>query len=194
MCVCSVVSNSFATAWTAAHQAPLSMGFPRQEYWSRLLFPFPGDFSHTGIKPVSLETLALGGRFFTTVPPGKPCNVEFRILSRKRREGPRAVAFSLHQQDLSPLIVHLELNSSVTKIPAPTPSTNAPIPLRAKNPAARSADKGGRSLSLRSRPDGEPRGTSEWANTGRRPGQRRGARGVTAVSHGSCIFPYVEKS
>ena len=70
----------------------------------------------------------------------------------------------------------------------------SPIPLRAKNPAARSADKGGRSLSLRSRPDGEPRGTSEWANTGRRPGQRRGARGVTAVSHGSCIFPYVEKS
>ena len=127
MCVCSVVSNSFATAWTAAHRAPLSMGFPRQEYWSRLLFPFPGDFSHTGIKPVSLETLALGGRFFTTVPPGKPCNVEFRILSRKR-EGPRAVAFSLHQQDLSPLIVHLELNSSVTKIPASTPSTNPPFP------------------------------------------------------------------
>ena len=41
------------TPWTVAHQAPLSMGFPRQEYWSVLLFPSPGDFPNPGIKPTS---------------------------------------------------------------------------------------------------------------------------------------------
>ena len=45
------------------------MGFPRQEYWSGLPFPSPGDLSHPGIKPTSP---ALAGRFFTTEPPGKP--------------------------------------------------------------------------------------------------------------------------
>ena len=55
--------------WAVAHQAPLSMGFPRQEYWSRLPSPFPGDLPNPGIKPMSL---VLAGRFFTTEPPGKP--------------------------------------------------------------------------------------------------------------------------
>ena len=62
----------FATPWTTAHQAPLSIKVSRQEYWSGLLFPPPGDLSDPGIKSVSLESLALGGRFFTTEPPGKP--------------------------------------------------------------------------------------------------------------------------
>ena len=43
----------YATPWTVAHQAPLSMGFPRQEYWSGLSFPFPGYLLHPGIKPGS---------------------------------------------------------------------------------------------------------------------------------------------
>ena len=47
------MSDSFATPWTLAHQAPLSMGFPRQEYWSGLLFPSPGDLSDPGIEPAS---------------------------------------------------------------------------------------------------------------------------------------------
>ena len=62
---CSLV----ATAWTVAHQAPLSMGFPRQEYWSGLPFPSPGDLFNSGIEPAFL---ALAGRFFITEPPGKP--------------------------------------------------------------------------------------------------------------------------
>ena len=62
----------FATPWTAACQAPLSRGFSRQEYWSGLPCPPPGDLPHPGIKPVSLMSPALAGRFFTTVPPGKP--------------------------------------------------------------------------------------------------------------------------
>ena len=49
----SVMSNSFASSWTIANQAPLSMGFSRQEYWSGLPFPTPGDLPNPGIKPRS---------------------------------------------------------------------------------------------------------------------------------------------
>ena len=49
-----VVSDSFATPWSVAHQVPLSMGFPRQEYWSGLPFPFPGDLPDPGTEPASL--------------------------------------------------------------------------------------------------------------------------------------------
>ena len=63
------MSDSLATPWTMACQAPLSMGFPRQHYWSGLPFPSPGDLPYPGIKPSSP---AVAGRFFTTEPPGKP--------------------------------------------------------------------------------------------------------------------------
>ena len=55
MCVhaSSVISDSFATPWTVAHQAPLSMEFPRQEYWSGLPFPSPGDLSDPRIEAIS---------------------------------------------------------------------------------------------------------------------------------------------
>ena len=59
------VSDS-ATLWTVAHQAPLSMGFSRQEYWSGLLCPPPGDLPNPGIGPTSLRSPALAGKFFTT--------------------------------------------------------------------------------------------------------------------------------
>ena len=58
---------TLATPWTVDRQAPLSISFPRQEYWSGLPFPSPGDLSDPGIEPMS-PTLA--GRFFTTEPPG----------------------------------------------------------------------------------------------------------------------------
>ena len=58
--------------WTVDHQAPLSMGFPRQEYWSGLPFTSPGDLPNPGIKPTYSEFPTLTGRFFTTPPPGKP--------------------------------------------------------------------------------------------------------------------------
>ena len=64
----------FMTPCTVACQAPLSMGFPWQEYWSGLpLFP-PGDLPHLGIKPVFPTSLALADGFFTTEPSGKPPN------------------------------------------------------------------------------------------------------------------------
>ena len=56
----------FATPWTIAHQVPLSMGFPRLEYWSKLPFPSPGDLPDPRIEPVSLMPPVLAGRFFTT--------------------------------------------------------------------------------------------------------------------------------
>ena len=55
-----------ATTWTVAHWAPLSLGFSRQEYWSGLPGPSPGDLPHPGIEPVSLMPPALAGNFFTT--------------------------------------------------------------------------------------------------------------------------------
>ena len=53
------------TLWTVARQAPLSMGFSRQEYWSGLLCPPPGELRDPGIEPASLRSPALVGRFIT---------------------------------------------------------------------------------------------------------------------------------
>ena len=55
-----------------ALQAPLSMEFSRQEYWSGLSFPPPGDLPDPGIEPTSPEAPALSGGFFITEPPGWP--------------------------------------------------------------------------------------------------------------------------
>ena len=62
----------FVTPWTVACQAPLSMGFSRQGYWSRLPFPSPGDLPDLGIKPLSLGSPALASRFFTVESAGLP--------------------------------------------------------------------------------------------------------------------------
>ena len=84
------MSDSFATLWTVARQAPLSMGFPRQEYWSGLPFPPPGDLLHPGIKPESPASTALTGGFFTTEPPGKPTEAWKAFLNNKPEiKGPR---------------------------------------------------------------------------------------------------------
>ena len=59
------------TTWTVTHQASLSMGFPRQDYWSRLSFPFPGDLPDPGIE---LGSSALQADFSGIEPPRKPSN------------------------------------------------------------------------------------------------------------------------
>ena len=66
--LCSTVG----TLWMVAHQAPPFIRFSRQEYWSGLPFPSPGDLPDPGIEPTSPVFPALAGRFFTTAPPGKP--------------------------------------------------------------------------------------------------------------------------
>ena len=74
---CACVPHCFnrvwlsATPWTVAHQAPLSVGFSRREHWSGLPWPPPGNLPNPGMKPTSLMSPALAGRFFTTRPPGK---------------------------------------------------------------------------------------------------------------------------
>ena len=66
VCVCVCVQSLshvrfFATLWTVAHQAPLFMGFSRQEYWCGVPFPSPGDLPDPGIKPESLRSPVLAG-------------------------------------------------------------------------------------------------------------------------------------
>ena len=60
-----------ATPWTVSCQAPLSMGFSRQKYWSGLPFSLLGDLPNPGIEPMSPVFPALTGGFFTTAPSGK---------------------------------------------------------------------------------------------------------------------------
>ena len=60
------------TPWTIVRRASLSMGFARQEYWSGLPFPSPGDLPDPGIE---LMSPILAGGFFTTEPPGKPLDI-----------------------------------------------------------------------------------------------------------------------
>ena len=63
----------FVTPWIVAHQAPLSMEFSRQEYWTGLPFPTPGGLQTQGWHHANLLTSpVLAGKFFTTMPPGKP--------------------------------------------------------------------------------------------------------------------------
>ena len=71
MIACAMLScfsrvQFFVTPWTVARQASLSMGFSRQEYWSGLPCPPPGDLPDPGIEPMSLKAPTLGGGFFTT--------------------------------------------------------------------------------------------------------------------------------
>ena len=79
VCVCYSLSHAqlFATPWTVAHQAPLSMGFSKQEYWSGLPFPPPGDLANPGIEP---KSPALQADSFLSEPPGK---LSFYLLRPK---------------------------------------------------------------------------------------------------------------
>ena len=72
---------TLVTPWTVACQAPLSMGFPRQEYWSRLPFPPPADLPDPVIEPASP---ALAGRFFTSEPLEKP---KIYAMTKREKEG-----------------------------------------------------------------------------------------------------------
>ena len=72
-CVCTCVLSHICLCnpIDIACQAPPSMEFSRQEYWSGLPFPTPGDLPNPGIEQTSPVAPALAGRFFTTAPPGK---------------------------------------------------------------------------------------------------------------------------
>ena len=74
----------FATLWTVAPQAPLSMGFSRLEYWCGLPCPPPGDRPNPGIKPMSLMPPALTGGFFTTSATWEAIKVQLLLLLLSR--------------------------------------------------------------------------------------------------------------
>ena len=81
LCVCAQLlshAQLFVTPQTAAHQAPPSLGFSRQEHWSGLPFPSPRDLPHLGIRPLFP---ALAGGFFTTEPLGGPRLIWRNILT-----------------------------------------------------------------------------------------------------------------
>ena len=82
----------FETPWTVAHQTPLSPEFFRQEYWSSLPFPPPGDLPYWGIEVTSPTSPALADGFLTTGPPGKPClsaiNVQYLYQESEHRRHP----------------------------------------------------------------------------------------------------------
>ena len=73
----------FATLWIIAHQAPLFMGFSKQEYWSGLPCPPPESLPDPGIERVFLTSPTLAGGFFTTSPPEKPMSVAVILKSGK---------------------------------------------------------------------------------------------------------------
>ena len=79
MCVCLMFWDCTDCI---AHQAPLSMGFSRQEYWNGLLFPSLGDLPYPGIDSESLVSLPLLGGFFITVPPQKPIMSIVQLLKK----------------------------------------------------------------------------------------------------------------
>ena len=73
----------FAILWTVAFQAPLFMGFSRQEYWSGFPFPSLGALPNPGIEPMSLVSPALAGGFFTTEPPGNQVTSVINLFPNK---------------------------------------------------------------------------------------------------------------
>ena len=76
----------FATPWTIGYQAPLSMGFSRQEYWSGLPFPSPGDLPDPGIEP---RSPAFQADALTSEPPGKHQRIDaFKLVLGNTLESP----------------------------------------------------------------------------------------------------------
>ena len=85
VCCCLVAKSclTLATLWIIACQAPLSMGFSRQEYWSGFPFPSLGALPNPGIEPMSLVSPALAGGFFTTEPPGNEVTSVINLFPNK---------------------------------------------------------------------------------------------------------------
>ena len=74
------MSDSLLPKWIVAHQAPLSVGFSRQGYWSGLPCPSPGDLPDPGTEPMPLTSPALVGKFFTTSATWEAENLSSDII------------------------------------------------------------------------------------------------------------------
>ena len=93
----------FAIPWTTAHQAPLSMEFSRQEYWSRLPFSILGDLPDPETELTSLVSPALASRFFMTVTPEKPQFMVYRSIKRGRKDRLKTVSPKIKETDAGDL-------------------------------------------------------------------------------------------
>ena len=125
---CSVMFDCFVTPQTVAHQASLSMGLSRQEYWSGQPFPPTGALPDPGIKPTSA---ALAGGFFTTEPPGKhtciyqptkdkqfaEIKIYFFLLKKNRKKDsvPKFLKFDKRQIFISKKLRKTQARSKQTK-------------------------------------------------------------------------------
>ena len=103
----------FATPWTVAHQAPLCMRFSRQEYYSGLPCPPPGDLPDPGIKPASLKSLGI----FTTSTTWEALCYNFSSpIKKKKKKVALVSSFSLskktHLKIIIPIFYYLKINSS----------------------------------------------------------------------------------
>ena len=99
-CVCAQSLSHvqlFVAPRTIAPQAPLSMEFSKQEYWSWLPFPTPGDLPNRGMEPASLASPLLAGGFFTTESPGKL----YRANSKVQIPAPSLTHFELLKSSVS---------------------------------------------------------------------------------------------
>jgi len=105
----------FVTPWTVAHQAPLSMGFSRQEYWNWLPFPSPGGLPNPGIKP---RSPTLQAEALTSEPPGKPCTYVLvsRFSLKNRNIWPQRTPFCMELGRICPLRVDDVLCSSLSQV------------------------------------------------------------------------------
>ena len=116
------MSDSFVTPWMVARQAPLSMGFLRQEYWSGLPFPSPWDLPNPGTEPTSP---ALAGGFFTTEPPGK----RLCLITRRKMIAACDHQLEKHQCLLLPFLPIINIdNCGVSKGPQCSGVVAAPNP------------------------------------------------------------------
>ena len=116
----------FVTPWTVASQTPLSMEVSRQEYWSGLPFPSPGNLPDPGIKPASPASPALAGGFFTTAPAGKPLTYTKRVLTtifwswylvKSGLRSPKSIISQLHSLHLFPYSFIQQILSSTYYVP-----------------------------------------------------------------------------
>ena len=94
------------TSWTLAYQGPLSMKFSRQECWSGLPFPIPGNHPDPGINPEIILPPTLAGGFFTTVPPRKP-GMYINLISIKPGKKEKVVAPLLFTHSASFIVYYV---------------------------------------------------------------------------------------
>ena len=121
VCVCTnfICVQLFATLWTIVGQAPLSTGFSRQEYWSGLPCPSPGDLPDPGIEPTSLTSSALAVRPFTTSTTWEALVIAYEYIILQIRSD------QISHSVVSDSLRHHESQHARPPCPSPTPEVHS---------------------------------------------------------------------